>query len=340
MADQLVSGIVREPALAGWTPFRAGWKDGCMVVDWCHFGRQRFVEPFFYQSVAHAMTEPFNMAFQRRTSIEALAGLPPGVAIGGFIFHMSRCGSTLCAQALASLSENIVLSEPAPVNAVIRAPEFGPASVDDSARWLAGMVTAFAQPRFENERRLFIKFGAANSLDLPLVMRTFPEVPWLFLYRDPIEILASHQIEGSADFLPGAIPVERLGLPGGDPWSFEPARYTAYCLAGIGKAALAASHCNPRSLVLHYRDLPEALWDRIPAHFGFTLSKSARAAFLETARRHAKHPEAAFVDDTAAKQRAAAQLREMAEEVAGPTFAALDLLRQEQRRSALAAHPG
>jgi hypothetical protein len=302
-----------------------------MAVDWCHFGSRRFVEPFFYESVALAMTEPFNMAFQQRTPIEALASLPPGVPIGGFIFHMSRCGSTLCAQALAALSENIVLSEAAPVNAVLRAPEFGPASMDDSAGWLAGMINAFAQPRWPDERRLFVKFGAANTLDLPIILRAFPQVPWIFLYRDPVEILASHEMEGSADFLPGAIPPQKLGLHGMEPWTSGAARYSACCLAGIGQAALAASGSHARGLFLHYRELPEALWNTLPAHFGFALSPSARAALRERTRRHAKRPDAPFADDRAAKQRAAAHLRDMAEEVAGPTFAALE------RRSAAAS---
>jgi hypothetical protein len=329
---------VSETALAGWSPFRAGWSDGRMVVDWCHFGSRRFVEPFFYESVACAMTEPFNMAFQQRSPIEALARLPPGVPIGGFIFHMSRCGSTLCTQALASLSKNIVLSEPAPVNAVIRAPEFGPATIDDSAGWLAGMINAFAQPRLGDERHLFVKFSAANTFDLPLVIRTFPEVPWIFLYRDPIEILASHQIEGSADFLPGAIPAQRLGLHGKEPWTLDAQRYQAHCLAGIGQAALSAGRQNPRSLFVNYRELPDALWESLPPHIGFTLSESDRAAIVETTRRHAKRPDTRFVDDTAAKQRAAEHLREMTEEIVGPTFAALDLVRQQQRqRPALVA---
>jgi hypothetical protein len=324
-----------EPAgartLAGWSPFRAGWSQGRMVVDWCHFGSQRFVEPFFYESLAWAMTKPFNMAFQRRTPIEILASLPPGVPVGGFLFHMSRCGSTLCAQALACIAEHIVVSEAGPINAVLRAPEFGPASEEDSAEWLSGMINAFTQRRLGDERRLFVKFGAANTLDLPLISRAFPDVPWIFLYRDPIEILASHEIEGSADFLPGAIPTQKLGLDGVNPWALPPARYRAHCLAALAQAALAAARDNPRSLFLHYRDLPDALWDRLPAHFGFTLSESDRGAMAARTLRHGKRPDTPFVDDTITKQGAAAHLQKMVEEVASPAFAALDLARGKQQ---------
>jgi hypothetical protein len=307
-------------------PFRAGWTGTRMVVDWCHFGDRRFVEPFFYESVARAMTEPFNMAFQQRTPIDALESLPRGVPIAGFIFHMSRCGSTLCSQALATLPENIVISEAVPINAVIRAPEFGPATISDSARWLAAMVNAFAQPRFPDDRRLFIKFAAANTFDLHLITRAFPDVPWIFVYRNPVEILASLQDNASADFLPGAIFAERLGLRHEDLWTMEGSSYRAHCLTGMGQAALSAGRNDPRALFLNYRELPEALWETIPAHFGFTLSESDRAAILETSQRNAKCPNTSFSDDRAAKQAAAAHLRGMAEEIVGPTIMALDCL--------------
>ena len=58
---------------------------------------------------------------QQRTSIEALSELPPGVPIAGFIFHMSRCGSTLLSQALAAFESNIVVSEAAPLRSILPA---------------------------------------------------------------------------------------------------------------------------------------------------------------------------------------------------------------------------
>ena len=106
------------PSLAGWMPFRAARHEGRMVVDWFRPGALRPVDPFFHDTLARAFRSPFNLALWRRTPIEALAALPRGLAPSGFVFHMSRCGSTLCAQALARDPSNIVLSEPGPVSAV------------------------------------------------------------------------------------------------------------------------------------------------------------------------------------------------------------------------------
>ena len=40
----------------------------------------------------------------------------------GFIFHMSRCGSTVISQMLAALAEHVVVSEAGPIDALARGP--------------------------------------------------------------------------------------------------------------------------------------------------------------------------------------------------------------------------
>src|SRR2546430_2644461 len=116
----------------------------------------------------------------------------PPVRPSGFIFHMSRCGSTLLTQMLAALAHNIVISEASPIDAVVRAPHVRPALSDDQhALWLRWMIGALGQPRSGNERHYFIKLDCWHTLALPLFRRAFPDVPWGFLYRDPVEVLVS-----------------------------------------------------------------------------------------------------------------------------------------------------
>jgi hypothetical protein len=318
MAGELVADPMTT--LEGWTPFRAGWSGGRMAVDWCQLGARRFVEPFFYQTIASAMSEPFNMGFQQRTPIEALSRLPSGVPVAGFIFHMSRCGSTLCAQALASLPDNIVISEAPPIHTLLRAPEFGRATRDNVAEWLSGLLNAFAQPRFADEKRLIIKFSASDAFHLPLIVQTFPEVPWVFLYRDPQEILASHQSSAGPEFTPGGFASRYLRLQD-NLNELDEDTYRAHCLAAVGEAALATA--GARSWFLDHSQLPGALLDAIPAHFGMSLTEADRAAILEATRRHAKSPARPYTDDGAEKRAAAAHLQRMADPIVGPTITAL-----------------
>src|SRR5258708_37436366 len=91
----------------GWVPIGVEWRDGRPEIDWCLAGGERFLEPFFGDTLRRLVARPFNKVFRRRTSIEALevwADRRPGLVPSGFIFHMSRCGSTLAAQMVAARS--------------------------------------------------------------------------------------------------------------------------------------------------------------------------------------------------------------------------------------------
>ena len=54
------------------------------------------------------------------------------------------------------------------------------------------MVSALGQERLGRETNYFIKFDSPTILALTFIRRVFSEVPWIFLYRDPEEVLISH----------------------------------------------------------------------------------------------------------------------------------------------------
>src|SRR6476469_2135193 len=108
--------------LAGWTPVRAGARGDELIVEWRWLDDVPFREPFFTETVQLALERPFSLLFPRTTTIDALAGVEPGLEPNGFILHMSRCGSTLVSQMLAAVPGHLVLSEPLLVNDVLRAP--------------------------------------------------------------------------------------------------------------------------------------------------------------------------------------------------------------------------
>ncbi len=107
---------------AGWTPINLAWRPEGASVDWCRLGDTRFTEPFFEQTIATALRHPARLLFRRQTPVAALeawqddpSALPPR----GFIFHLSRCGSTLAAQLLAALPQNLVISEAPPIDQLL-----------------------------------------------------------------------------------------------------------------------------------------------------------------------------------------------------------------------------
>ena len=110
--------------MTGWIPFRV--RPGPRpMVDWCYLGQERFVAPFFSDTIERCLRQPFNQLFLRQAPIETLVEryrTHPGLEPTAFIFHGSRCGSTLMAQLAAALPETIAISEAPPVDPV--APEF------------------------------------------------------------------------------------------------------------------------------------------------------------------------------------------------------------------------
>ena len=61
-------------------------------------------------------------------------------------------------------------------------------SDEQRSAWLRGWMRAAGLPR-SGEKRLFEKFDAWHSFDLPFLRRAFPETPWIFLHRNPVEVI-------------------------------------------------------------------------------------------------------------------------------------------------------
>src|ERR1043166_3127673 len=107
-------GAMNSVALQDWVPLRFLARDQRNLVDWVFVGGERFTDPFFEQTVSRCLTHPANVLFRHQTSVEVLREIYEqrrGLEPAGFIFHMSRCGSTLISQMLAAVKRNIVISE-------------------------------------------------------------------------------------------------------------------------------------------------------------------------------------------------------------------------------------
>ncbi|RYF00037.1 MAG: hypothetical protein EOO41_00105 [Methanobacteriota archaeon] len=134
----------------------------------------------------------------------------------GMIFHEARCGSTLAANMLASLPHTIVYSE-ALVPMIVAGTEH--LVVEDRVRALRVMTAAMGRPAAaaaggqplhaaaaaDDARagtsggpatawqpyHVYFKFQSTMAVQLRILRLAFPDTPWLFLYRQPEEVLVS-----------------------------------------------------------------------------------------------------------------------------------------------------
>ncbi len=287
-----------------WIPVRCYRRENQAFVDWCCLGKERLTEPFFDDSIAKRFRQPFNQLFRHQTPIEFLGELnefSSGLKPTGFIFHLSRCGSTLISQMLAALEQNIVISEASPIDFVLRASKI---SEEKRIKWLQWIINALGQKRNQDEEKFFIKFDCWNTLEINLIKRAFPDVPWIFLYRNPVEIIVSHIKQRGAQMIPGLIKEILPDLSFKKSLQISPEEYCSRVLEKICKNALQSLKSGD-GLAVNYTELPEAVHAKILKHFKVSLNQKDIEKMSEAAKFNAKSPSMNFVGDTETKKREA-----------------------------------
>jgi len=242
------------------------------MVRWIHPGsRALFLEPFFNQTVdaliaAHSP--------QKLTPIDELADVQPVKAPKGFIFHVSRCGSTLVSRSLAGVARHRVISEAAPVNQLLLAEHLAPRH---KAQLLKGLIHALCGTAADTN--CFIKFTSWNLLFLAQIRELFPATPWVFIYREPAEILQS--LTASA---PRWAANQALLRHTANPYPAG-VEQMIFTLQGIFSAPLP--HLNRQARPVNYTQLPAAILD-ILAHFGLALDPAEQGQIVRMGQYDAK----------------------------------------------------
>lgn len=107
----------------------------------------------------------------------------------GFIFHMSRCGSTLMTQMLATSDRFFVLSEPSIINAVLD--PLLDITLEDREALLKASIIALIGCSPAVCEWVFIKFRSWNTFFMNLILRVFPDTRWMFIHRHGLEVFPS-----------------------------------------------------------------------------------------------------------------------------------------------------
>jgi len=300
-----------------WIPGRIYWRDAQPMMDWVHLGARRLTDPFFAQTLNACVGRPADLVYRRQTplaELEDIAGVRPGLRPAGFIFHLSRCGSTLVAQRLAASPQNVVLSEAGPIDGVLRSSLRDPGISDEQrVRWLRALVRVFGWQRAPAEKQVFIKFDCWHARFLPLIQRAFPEVPWVFLYREPLEVLASARKQPGGHMIPGVLEPGIFDWSAADAAGMARPEYAARVLAKICETALDEARAG-RGKLVNYRQLPDGVWPALLDYWQVAFSAADSAKMREAALRDAKNPVMPFAPDSQAKRDSApAELRALSQ---------------------------
>ncbi len=327
-------------ALESWVPVDAVVLEGNPAIEWMDMTGVVFSEPFFHQTVARVRKE-------KPTTPRLVSGLEElirlekvtdGLAPSGFIFHSSRCGSTLVANACRAIRDSVVVAEAPVLDKLIsrfftEMDETGAKELLYSAL-LRAAVRLLGQRRTGNERHYIIKFGVASILQFARVRKIWPNVPALFLYRDPIEVMVSN-LENTPEWMTiesnPAVSAAVVGIKQANLSSLSPEEF---CARALGRFySTAASSLDENSLLCNYDELsPETLL-RLVKFFGVSISVEEAEAIRKTARLYSKGQSKPFRPDSNLKRaNASVQVRKMAEEWAQAPYQ--NLVRLQKQRAA------
>lgn len=307
-----------------WTPIRVYNHNQQPFVDWCYMGNERFTRPFYEDTINQRFRQPFNLLFRHQTHLEFLGELyerQPGLRPSGFIFHMSRCGSTLVSQMLAAIAQNVVISEPPAIDLILRfQSDAEPITDEQRINYLKWIVNALGQQRNSQEKHFFIKFDSWSALDLNLILRAFPDVPWIFLYRNPVEVIVSQMLQRGAQMIPGIMNTSILNLNLAQVLQMPPEEYCARILERICQNALRFLD-EADAMPLNYTELPEAVTTRILKHFRLSYESEDLEQMKASAQFNAKTPQLTFEPDSEAKrQQASIAAQEAAAKWVNPLY--------------------
>jgi hypothetical protein len=289
-------------------------------------------EPFFQQTVERARRE--NRA-ERFTEFDVLLQLEKqldSVEPTGFIFHSSRCGSTLVANACRAVSGSIVLPEANAIDKLIArfiTDADNPVKESLYSVFLRGVVHALSQRRSGTEQHLFIKFACCSFAQLERIQRIRPNVPWLFLYRDPVETIVSNM----RDVPPWLSDNDRRVLSSiiGDASELSLEELCARTIGSLYSTAYKLANAN--SMLLNYKQLSVPVMASILNFFKVSLSSEELETIARTSKIYSKEASGTrtFVADEEAKQNFASNLiREMSERWAGEPYRLLEQKRNSK----------
>jgi len=325
---------IEDLVLSHYMPINYAFKDnGEHVTHWLKAGGSEFREPFAIGTVERIM-ERTHRLLTLSTGTDALLRHGSGqkrLYPTGWIYHVSRCGSTLLANMVKAIDQHFVLSEPElPLIDAVRSP--GRLSRSELRDLTRASVLALCSRAPRAATHSFVKLFQGYTLDLPLIRESLPGVREVFVYRDPVEVIVS-LITGAPPLwlwseymagLPLATAVER------------PAVELAARMVGRLLAAMHL-HAGDDTLLINYDQIGPQTPELMMAFWGIPCDASKAETMRSALRLDAKdrQQKQEFIADSDRKQRgASAMVRDAAEEYASDAYLKREELREKRAASA------
>ena len=255
-------------------------------------------EPFHDEYLSRCgQTAVLNQLFRPRTSLQALAACAqrvPRAQPAGFIFHLSRCGSTLLSGCLSELDEAVVFSESPVLTEVLVDPALGLQEKRAHVQCLIDLKASLFPGR-----RVVVKWNAWDIFHAQLLHGAYPAVPVVALVRDPVEILASHHAQ-TGRHMSGDPSLAAVAPVFGVSAASSVLEHRIHVLEALMEA-MSALRAVSGTVYLDYRQLHSDSVRRIAGMFGLHCGVQGQQRIAQRMQRNAKLPGVRFEPDGAKK---------------------------------------
>lgn len=284
-------------AIQQWVPYKLSAEAEQTLCRWLYVGDKPFSEPFFDDTISRCRKENgFRPHSVSNTSLlEDWAGALPSVEPTAFIFHISRCGSTLVSQLLGLNPDHIVLSEVPFLDEVLRVPykqQHYPAF--EPVHALKAAFRIYGQKRTGNEQKLFIKTDSWHVFFYKKLRELYPDAPFILLYRAPLEVIQSHRRKRGMQAVPGVIEPSIFGFT--EPLTTDLDQHMAMVIEKYLELFLEIATHDNNALLVNYNDGMMHVMERIATFTDLQLSDDEYRLMQERCGYHAKFPEQVFAE--------------------------------------------
>ncbi len=285
-----------------WIPVKLIDRDNGLLCNWRYTKDIAFTDPFFDETIVRCLRLPENSHRQKcLATLEMLDEWAPhidAVYPTAFIFHVSRCGSTLVSQALSMNNENISLSEVPIFDELLRLPGSGHNISDEQAgRLLCNAIKFYGAKRTGSEKRLFIKTDSWHLLYYRQLRRLYPDTPFIIMYREPAGVLESNRRKKGLQGIPELVGPDVYGFT--DEMMKEnshPDRYMELVLERFFGCIADAKANDPQTLLVNYKEGLPAMMRKIAAFAGMTMSEEEEGMIIDRSLYSAKFPGEKFTE--------------------------------------------
>jgi len=173
------------------------------ALDWDSYKKDPSAFPMFRHLVNHSCHSRNTFTYDLKKIVELAAERSDVKVIKptAFVFHESRCGSTLVANALTAMDtkEHRVYSEAKPLVMATLACGFAgkDCPMHRATELVQDVVFVMGLTDKPKEKNMFFKVQSIGTKYMDVVLKAFPETPWIFVYRDPIQTVMSQMKKGA-----------------------------------------------------------------------------------------------------------------------------------------------